>query len=389
MRSPLPLLLTVSALGFATPTLAEPRRQPPPKLCPAAIRAIDAAAAKTMKQGSPGMIVEVAQNGELLFSGTYGKADLEQGTPVTRDTVFALASLTKPFTAAAVLTLVEDGKLRLEDRLAQHVPELPAAAQVRVYDLLVHTSGIPDYSEDPKGAKTKSVAKTPAEMLAWITSLTPRLNFAPGSKWAYSNSNYTLLGLIAERVSGQPLASLFRQRLFAPAGLGDTAFDDPADVVPNRAEGYRRHKEAPTGFRHADWISPTIPGPAGGLRSTARDLIRWNHALFHGKILKPASLKLMTAPGQLADGRTTKFGMPEAWQKGMNSDYGLGVFIKATSGGMRVGHSGDVDGFSTWAAHYPANGITIVQLINSQSADLNVDAVEAAVFPTPNGPCLQ
>jgi hypothetical protein len=97
---------------------------------------------------------------------------------------------------------------------------------------------------------------------------------------------------------------------------------------------------------------------------------------------------MMTSPGMLADGRTTKFGMPEAWQKGMNSHYGLGVFIKPTSGGTRIGHSGDIDGFSTWAAHYPANGITIVQLINSESADLGIDDVEAAVFPTSKGPCV-
>jgi CubicO group peptidase (beta-lactamase class C family) len=126
-------------------------------------------------------------------------------------------------------------------------------------------------------------------MLAWIARVTPKLQFKPGSKWAYSNSNYVLLGLIAERVTGQPLAALFRQRLFAPAKLQVTTLDNPTDVVLNRAEGYRRDKEAQGGFRHADWISPTIPGPADGLRGTARDLTRWKHALFGGKILKPSS----------------------------------------------------------------------------------------------------
>jgi D-alanyl-D-alanine carboxypeptidase len=359
------------------------------KLCETAAARIDAAAAKTMAQGSPGMIIEVAKNSELLFSGTYGHADLEQKTPVTRDTVFKLASITKEFTAATILTLVEEGKLKFDDTVGQHVPEFTAAANVKLYELLVQTSGIPDYAEDPAGAKTKSIAKTPEEMLAWIIELTPRLEFQPGRKWAYSNSNYVLLGLIAERVTGQPLATLFRERLFKPAGMTSTAFDDPADVVPNRAHGYRRSKDAPSGFRNAAWISPTIPGPAGGLRGTAQDLLRWKSALFGGRILKPQSLKTIVAPGVLLDGRTTKFGMPEDWQKGLNSDYGMGVFIRPTKGGTRIGHSGDIDGFSTWVAHYPASGVTVVQMINSQSADLNVDAVEEAIFSgSKNAPCI-
>lgn len=389
MHLPVLYIVVLAASGAAAAASARAEGQPPPRLCAPAVQAIDAAVAKTMKQGSPGMIVEIARDGELLFSGAYGYADLEQQTGVTRDTVFKLASITKEFTAAAILTLIEDGKLKLDDTLAQHVPEMPAAAKVRIYDLLIQTSGIPDYSEDPSGEKTKSVAKTPAEMLAWIARLTPRLDFEPGTKWRYSNSNYVLLGLIAERVSGKPLDALFQERLFTPAGLTSTAFDDPADVVPFRAEGYRRAKDEPSGFRNAAWISPTMPGPAGGLRATARDLIRWNEALFGGRILKPASLKSMMGAGVMADRRTTKFGMPEDWQKGLNSDYGMGVFIKPTAGGTRIGHSGDIDGFSTWVAHYPASGVTIVQMINSQSADLNIDTVEAAVFSGPSGPCLQ
>lgn len=360
-----------------------------PLLCEPAVQAINAAAEKTMRQGSPGMLVEIARNGELLFSGRYGYADLEQRTPVTRETVFKLASVTKEFTAAAILTLVENGTLNLEDRLRKHVPELPAAANVRIYDLLVQTSGISDFAEDPSGHHTKSVARTPAEMLSWITKLTPQLQFKTGSKWAYSNSNYVLLGIIAERATGKQLGSLYRERLFGPAGLTAMAIDNPVDVVPHRAKGYRRASNAPSGFENAAWISPTVPGPAGALRGTGGDLIKWNTALFAGRVLKPETLKLMIAPGRLADGRTTKYGMPEAWQKGLNSDYGMGLFIKPTIAGPRYGHSGDIDGFSSWAAHYPSSGITIVQLINSQSADLNVDEVEAAVFSSKGRPCLR
>ena len=263
------------------------------------------------------------------------------------------------------------------------------AGAVTLYQLLVQTSGIPDYSENPEADKAKAVARTPAEMVALIGRLTPALQFAPGTRWAYSNANYVLLGLIAERVGGRPLAELYRTRLFAPAGLAATAFDDPADVVAHRAQGYRRARDASSGFRNAAWISPTMPGAAGALRGTAADLVRWNAALFGGRILKPRSLKQMTVPGRLGDGRTTKFGMPEAWQKGLDSDYGMGVFVKATRGGTRIGHRGDIDGFATWTAHYPQSGTTVVMMINSQSADLPIDEIEAAVFASSGKPCLE
>jgi CubicO group peptidase (beta-lactamase class C family) len=378
---------TVAAALVSAPVVGQ---QPgsPKSLCTSAIRAINSSAEKTLKQGSPGMLVQVARAGNVLFTGTYGHANLEHAAPIVRDTVFSLASITKQFTAAAILLLIEDGKLDLDDKLSRYVPELPQSEKVTLNQLLIHTSGIPDYSEDPTGDKTKSIAKTPAEMLSWITSLQPAFLFTPGTKWSYSNSNYVLLGLVAERASGRPLAALFQERLFTPAGLKDTAFDDPADVVPHRAQGYRRSKNARGGFENADWISPTIPGPAGGLRSTGGDLVRWSDALFSGRVLKPNSLKLMIAAGVMNDGRTTKLGMPEGWQKGLNSDYGMGVFIKPTTAGVRIGHGGDVSGFSTWVAHYPEPEVTIVHMINSQSASMDTDAIEAAVFSGPDGLCL-
>jgi CubicO group peptidase (beta-lactamase class C family) len=355
-----------------------------PTLCEAAVSSIVASANRTMAQGSPGMLVQVARDGTVLFTGTYGLANLEHQAPVTKGTVFKLASITKQFTAAAILLLEEEGKLKVSDKLSRYVPEHPQADKVTLYQLLVQTSGLPDYAEDPSGSKTKSVAKTPDEMLAWISKLTPDFLFEPGSRWGYSNSNYALLGLVAERVSKRSLATFFDERLFASAMLNSTAFDDPADVVPHRAQGYRQVKGQTGTFLNADWISPTIPGPGGGLRSTGEDLVRWNHALFSGRILKPASLKKMIAAGVMNDGRTTKLGMPEDWQKGLNSDYGMGFFIKPTIAGPRIGHSGDVDGFSTWAAHYPSRGVTIVHMINSQSANMETDAIENAVFSGSN-----
>jgi CubicO group peptidase (beta-lactamase class C family) len=382
------LALLAGALVFAGPACAGVSGSPP-VLCPSAAQAIDASARKTMARGSPGMLVQVAKDGKVIFTGTYGSANLEHRAPVTRDTVFKLASITKQFTASAILLLEEEGRLKLDDKLSLYVPELPQAQDVTLYQLLVQTSGLPDYSEDPSGSATKSVARTPEEMLAWIGRLTPAFLFAPGTKWGYSNSNYALLGLVVERVSERRLQDVFKERLFVPAGLRDTAFDDPADVVQGRAQGYRRSKAQSGGFANAAWISPTIPGAAGGLRGTGDDLVRWVDALFNGRVLKPASLARLIAAGLLADGRTNKFGMPEAWQKGLNSDYGMGVFIKRTRAGARIGHGGDVDGFSTWVAHYPSRGVTILHMINSESAGMDADGIEAAVFSAAgDGLCL-
>lgn len=303
----------LGALAGAAPAMATPPPAPTP--CGEIVREIDDLMRKTIVQGSPGMIAAAAFDGRPVVVRTLGWANLEHRVPLRRNSVFALASVTKQFTAAVILKLMEEGRLRLDDKVATYVPELAEGRRITIYQLLVQTSGLPDYAEDPTGSPTKAVPKTPLEMVEWIGRLSKAMQFEPGSKWAYSNSNYVLLGLIAERVGKRPLAQMFEEMLFRPAGLTATAFDNPRDVVFFRAQGYRKSKTAPSGFTNAEWISPTIPGAAGGLRTTADDLIRWSHALYNGRILRPATVKLMTSPGRLNDGRTTKLGMPEAWQK--------------------------------------------------------------------------
>jgi CubicO group peptidase (beta-lactamase class C family) len=233
------------------------------------------------------------------------------------------------------------------------------------------------------------VKKTPQQMVEKIRQITEKLHFPPGSKWEYSNSNYVLLGVIAERVTGQRLADLFNARLFSRAGLKTLSLDARSDVVESRVMGYIKDESSFFGFRNAEWLDPTIPGAAGALRGTASDLYRWNSALFDGRIVSPKSVRTMTAPGMLEDGRTTKFGMPQSWQDGLDSDYGMGVFIKQTLAGLRIFHSGDIDGFSTWLAYYPQSKISIVMLVNSESTSLDVDAVEKAVFGKDEAPCVQ
>lgn len=352
----------------------------PRALCAPAVAAIDASVAKTMAQGSPGMLVGVYRDDQPLYVHGYGLANLEHHVPMAPEAVFNLASVTKQFTAAAVLLLVQDGKLRLDDRLDKFVPSLAQADEVTIYQLLVQTTGLPDYAEDPAEMNDGALARTPDEMVAWIARLQPAFAFAPGTAWRYSNSNYALLGKVVEQVGGEPLQAVFAKRLFAPAGMTDTALDDPTQVVPGRTQGYRRAKQAPGGFANARWLSPTVPGAAGGLRTTLADLARWSQALHGGRILRADLLRKMIEPGRLDDGRTTKLGMPEAWQKGLDADYGMGVFINTTAAGQRIWHAGDMPGFSTWLAYYPRSRTTIALAINSESADLHRDTIEAAVF---------
>jgi D-alanyl-D-alanine carboxypeptidase len=370
------LLFCAASAYSAAPAHSQQR---PASLCPSSAAAIETSIRRTMEQGAPGMIVGVARDGEALFVRAFGLADLEHNVPVIRGTVFKLASITKQFTAAALVSLVEDGKVSLDDPLSRYVPELPQAGQVTLYQLLVQTSGIPDYAEDPAGLRMKSVARTPTQMIEWIAGLQPRFHFEPGTRWAYSNSNYVLLGLVIERVSGQSLEAFFAERLARPAGLTATTFDDPSDVVPDRAQGYRKVKGS-AAYEHADWISPTIPGAAGGLRTTVDDLLGWSHALFSGRVLAPGTVTRMVSPGKLSDGRTTKSGMPEEWQRGLNSDYGMGVFVTDTNVGRRIWHAGDIDGFSTWLAHYPDVDVTIAVMQNSESADIDESALHDALF---------
>lgn len=390
-RAAILALLATASPGAAAARPGEPAAHTAPRLCSAAISEIAAAISSSRAQGSPGALVEVAQNGESLFGEGYGNADLEHAVPLTRETVFPLASLTKMFTAAAILKLHEQGRLALDAPVDTILVGMPASIkEVRVYDLLVQTSGIPDFANDAETLRTQSVPRSGADMLALAIRMAQQPHFAPGTRWEYSNTNYVLLGAIIEHVTGGDLAAAFTTLLFEPASLNTIRLDDPADVVPHRARGYRRDPAQPSGFANAAWLSPSIPGAAGGLRGTTHDLVRWSKTLFTGQVLHADTVDLMRAPGLLKDGRTTRAGMPQDWQDGLRSDYAMGLFVREdTPGGTRLSHSGDIDGFATWFAFYPDSGVTIVQMINSQSANLESERVEAAVFRHGRRPCLE
>ena len=284
--------------------------------------------------------VLVARDGAVLLDRGYGSANLEWRVANDGATRFRLASLTKQFTAAAVLLLAERGRLKLDDPVATHLPDVPAAwGAVTVRHLLAHTSGIANLTALPDHGEQKT---RPATLDALIARFRDRpLEFAPGTRWKYSNSGYILLTAIIERAGGQPYAAFVADHIFKPLDMADSGYDSHAAIVPRRAAGYSR---TPAGLVNADYIDMTIPAGAGGLYSTTRDLLKWQQGLFGGGLLKPESLRLLTTP--VRDG------------------YALGLAVATQDGTTTIQHSGGIEGFNTWLGYDPARKLTVAVLGN-------------------------
>ncbi len=284
--------------------------------------------------------VLVAKGDHIVLKAAYGYADLEWSIPNTVDTKFRIGSLTKQFTAAAILLLQERGKLNVNEPIKTYLPDVPDAwRKVTVDNLLTHTSGIPNFTGAPGFNAYERQNHTPQESIALVQD--KPLDFEPGTKFYYSNTNYVLLGEIIEHVSGMPYASFLRQNIFIPAGMTETGVDVDSAILPERAQGY---DSTPDGFRHADAISMTVPFSAGFLYSTVGDLLKWERALFAGKVISAASLRSMTTP---------KLG-----------DYGMGLFIRTADGHPLITHDGTIQGFESSLNYYPEQQLTIVVLGN-------------------------
>lgn len=334
--------------------------------------AIDRAAEQAVAAGeSPGLQVAVYKDGKPLLVKGYGSGNLELNMPVANDSVFRIGSVTKQFTAAALVKLDEEGKLSLDDLLSKYYPDYPRAGDITLKQMLHHTSGLHNYTDDESFLAQAALTKTPDQWVATFAKMPKLQDFEPGTDWNYSNTAYFLLGAVVEKVEGKPLAKVLEARFFQPLGLRHTALDDERDVVPGRVAGYDGE---PGKFRNAAPISMTIPGGAGAMRSTAGDLARWNAALFGGEVLKPASLAAMIAPGQLGDGRTS--GTAIAKKEGMPAgEYGYALFISDYEGHRKVSHGGGIFGFNSSLSEFPRDRITVAVIANSIGKDLGARMV--------------
>ena len=314
-----------------------------------------------------GMAIQVQRGKDVLFSGGFGSANLETATAAAPDTVFRIASVSKQFTAASILLLAEDGKLSLDDKLAKYLPGFPRAAEVSLHRLLNHTSGIQNITR----GVIPSVDYTTAQLVEIIKSQSPLYGFDPGTRWSYSNTAFDLAGAVIERVTGAPFYEFFRKRLFPKAGMEATDVDFHADIVPHRASGYATANTS-KGFVNAEYLSWTIPGAAGCLRSTAVDLARWHDALFHGRVLNAQSLREMTTPARLSDGRLASRGRsgPAAGTQ-PEQEYGLGLELSLVDGKKRCGHYGSILGFGADMGTFPELDLTVVVLTNTDFSAQN------------------
>lgn len=325
---------------------------------PPAADPLDQVIGRMIKQ-TPGAVVLVEHHGKVIFHRAYGQADLENHAPMTEDAVFAIGSLSKQFGAAAVLQLVEAGKLHLDDPLARYLPTFPRADRITIRDLLHHTSGIRDYEYAGTWPKTMAVERTKAEVVDVFRDLEPE--FEPGTRWAYSSSNYYLLGLIVEQVSGEPIERYLEKHVFAPAGLAHTRYCDAHALIDRRALPYDVTEH---GFVPARFSLFVQFGLAGALCSTARDLLAWQHALIAGKVVRPESYRLMATAAPLADGTPT--------------GYGFGLFEAPLAGHPRVSHAGGVAGYSTALSYYPRDDLHIVVMFNTEDAPIQWTEVALA-----------
>jgi CubicO group peptidase (beta-lactamase class C family) len=337
-----------------------------------------------------GAAVAVLRNNKLVFVKGYGRANLELPAPVNAKTVFRIGSLTKQFTAAAVLLLAERGKLKIDDRLSKYLPNFPRASDVTLRDLLDHTSGIHNFTESPVIDKISTSGVTVRELIADIAGQAPLYDFEPGTHWWYSNSNYALLGAVIEKVSGKTWAAFMKSAIFDTLGMTDTAADDARDVVPGRASGYSLISGAPGRFRNADFTDMSVPYAAGALRSTAEDMARWNAGLFGGKLLKAASLKVMLAPGRLRDGAETQTAV--AWPGGkafppppgyVPGPYAFGLDHHSENGRRIIGHNGSIAGFDAVMQTYVDESLTIIILTNTDGAARPIEMKVANILALP------
>jgi len=284
--------------------------------------------------------VLVATAGRVLLDKGYGYANLEWNIPNDPDTIFRLGSVTKQFTAESILLLEERGKLKTSDPVSSYLPDAPAAwAKITIFNLLTHTSGISNFTEFPDYVATEAFATTPAQLVGRFEN--KPLDFQPGEKWSYSNSNYALLGLLIEKVSGQSYKDFLQQNIFTPLKMTHSGYDSHAAIIPHRASGYA---PGPNGPQNAGYVDMTVPYAAGALYSTTRDLRLWEDALFGGKLLSAASLKKMTTP--------------------FLNGYAMGLGVGQFGGHTVISHNGGIEGFNTYLAYYPDEKMTVVVLGN-------------------------
>ncbi len=337
----------------------------PLALNPALTSRLDAALAAGSDGGSAGaraVSVAVVENGTIVYARAVGTSDVAKNTAATAATRFGAGSITKIFTAVSVLQLVDGGRMKLDDSLATYLPNAPHAKDVTVRQLLTHSSGIPNYLDAALRSGATANATTPQSILSAVAA--QPLEFTPGARFSYSNTGYVLLGLIVEKISGQPLATYEKENILKRAGMTQTTFG-PAPVGVPVATGYADAKDT-----RAASLDPSWTYAGGDVVTTASDLARFDIALMAGKLVRAATFARMATSGISAGGD--------------RRGYGFGMTLRPFGADQLVGHHGGLPGFATVDEMLPANGFGVVVLGNSFAFDTSrvENQILAALTPT-------
>ncbi|MGA9643635.1 MAG: serine hydrolase domain-containing protein [Terriglobales bacterium] len=328
-----------------------------PAALPADMRAkVDSLAQRTLAEtGLPSASIAIVQNGAITYLQAYGNARVDPATPARPEMRYSIGSISKQFTAAAILLLAEDGKLSLDDPVSRFVPNLTRGNEVTIRQLLSHTSGYQDYW--PQDYVMPSMLKpVTAEKILDLWARKP-LDFDPGTEWQYSNTNFVIAGLIVEKASGKPLLQFLSERIFGPLGMKSVINIDQDRLTDTDATGYLRYA-----------IGPLRPAPkegkgwlfaAGELAMPAADLAKWDIAMIHQTLLKPASYAAMERETVLKDG--------------LGTHYGLGVGVRQQMGKRAIEHGGEVSGFTAHNMVLPDAKVAVVVLTNEDSVGVSSD----------------
>lgn len=308
--------------------------------------------------------VLVANGDDVLLSQGFGMANLEHNVPNIAPTKFRLASVSKQFTATAIMQLQEAGLLDVNNSISRYLPDYPNGNSITIHHLLNHTSGIPSFTGFPDYVEKMRIKKTTDELIAWFSD--KPLEFTPGEQFEYSNSGYVVLTKIIETISGQSYPEYLQQHIFAPLGMNDSGYDHLELVLPNRASGYVSSGE---GYKNAAFIDMSLPSGAGGLYSTVEDLYKWDRALYIDSIINESSKNAMFAPTVKNNLETN----PETY-------CAYGWFSNVYCGRDRVFHHGGINGFSTSISRYLNEKAVIIVLCNLVTAASSAIANDLAAI---------
>jgi CubicO group peptidase (beta-lactamase class C family) len=302
------------------------------------------------KSGVPSASIAIVKNGQVAYVKAFGDARLEPRTPATAEMRYSIGSISKQFTATAILLLQEQGKLSLDDKVSKFIPDLTRAKEITIRQLLSHTTGYQDYWPQDYVMPMMLQPVTAQKILdQWARK---PLDFDPGTKWQYSNTNYVIAGVIVEKASGMSLLQFLSERVFTPLGMKSVANIDQEKLGETDPTGYLRYA-----------LGPLRPAPkegrgwlfaAGELAMPAQDLARWDISLIEGKLLKPSSYREFETEVLLKNGSST--------------GYGLGVFVGTEAGHRALSHGGEVSGFTSENIVFPDDGVAVAVLTNQDAA---------------------